>query len=194
MNVEQAQTKSQQAITDLENEIQEKKKQLAALRSTVERETLQDYELQTWDGKSVKLSQLFGDKKELLLISNMGKSCRYCTLWADGINGFTDHLSNRAAFALVSPDDIPTQKEFATPRGWRFPMFSDKDSPFRFDLGFRTDKGVMPGAMVFTKEKDGSIQLFSKTFFGPGDNYCSMWDFMDLMPEGHSTWQPQYNY
>ena len=36
----------------------------------------------------VRLSELFGEHDDLVIIHNMGASCRYCTLWADGFSGY----------------------------------------------------------------------------------------------------------
>jgi predicted dithiol-disulfide oxidoreductase (DUF899 family) len=62
---------------------------------------------------SVQLSDLFGEHEDLIVIHNMGVSCPYCTLWADGFNGLIRHLEDRAAFVMVSPDPPDIQKEFA---------------------------------------------------------------------------------
>ena len=184
----------QKDVQKLEEELKQKKKELAELRRQGKPIPVEDYEFINWQGQPVKLSDLFGDHKELLVVSNMGKSCRYCTLWADGYNGLTSHLQDRSAFVVVSPDTVDVQKEFASSRGWKFPMVSDAESNFRYDLGFRDEKYVQPGALVFTKDDEGNIYLFSATYFGPGDNYCVVWDFMDLMPEGSKDWEPKYKY
>ena len=42
-------------------------------------------------------------KRDLIVIHNMGASCPYCTLWADGFNGIYDHLADRAAFVALQP-------------------------------------------------------------------------------------------
>ena len=96
-------------VEEFEKRIHEEKKKLAQMRQQLPPESVNDYEFTAHDGSKVKLSELFGDRSELLLIHNMGKGCRYCTLWADGFNGVRQHLSNRAAFVLVSPDDYETQ-------------------------------------------------------------------------------------
>ena len=54
----------------------------------------------------------------------MGQACRYCTLWADGFNGFVPHLESTMAVALVSKDSPQRQREFANSRGWRFRLAS----------------------------------------------------------------------
>lgn len=180
-------------IEALEQDIQEKKKELATLRDQLQPEEVKDYTFLNWDRQEVKLSDLFGDKDELILVWNMGKSCPYCTLWADGYNGLTGHLSNRAAFAVVSPDAPEVQKEFATSRGWKFDLLSRSENTFGKDFDMEDDKGHhMPGVSIFLK-KEGKLYHHSKTFFGPGDNFCVMWDFIDLLPS-QVRWAPKYTY
>jgi len=36
--------------------------------------------------------------------------------------------------------------------------------------------------------------LIAATAFSPGDDFCSLWHFFDLLPEGTGDWQPQYRY
>ena len=40
----------------------------------------------------------------LLMIHNMGEACRYCTLWADGFNGFLPHLEDALSAAFPRED------------------------------------------------------------------------------------------
>lgn len=130
-----AQNGIDQKVLALEKEIADKKTQLRALRATLPAQEVQDYVFQGWNG-DVKLSELFGDKDELILVSNMGKSCRYCTLWADNYNGIVKPLNDRAAFAVVSPDSVDVQKEFANARGWNFLMVSHQNNTWAKDFGF----------------------------------------------------------
>ena len=51
----------------------------------------------------------------------------------------------------------------------------------------------MPGVLSFTKD-NGKTYFHSRTFFGPGENYCTMWGFVDLLPKGVNDWQPKYDY
>lgn len=181
-------------IVALEQEIKKKKKQLAELRKAATSEQVKDYIFSTLTGTK-KLSDLFGDKEELILVYNMGKSCPYCTLWADGYNGLTEHLQNRAAFVVVSPDTPKVQDEFAKSRSWKFPLLSHENTSFAADMNMLTEKGGQkPGISVFTKTSKGEINHFSNTEFGPGDNFCVMWDFIDMLPEGINGWGPKYNY
>lgn len=175
----------EERMAGLRKEMQETLSQAAACE-------VKDYVFATPDGK-VKLSDLFGGKKDLFVIHNMGKGCSYCTLWADGFNGVYDHLADRASFVLSSPDSPDVQKAFAESRGWRFPMVSTKGSSFAADLGFASGDGVMPGTSVFQME-GGKIRRVSMAVFGPGDDYCSVWHLMALLPQGPAGWEPKYQY
>jgi len=167
------------------------------MRSTKKRlkQAVKDYLLLNHQGKKIKFSSLFGKKEDLILIHNMGKACRYCTLWADGFTGFVPHLENRAAFAVVSPDPPAVQKKFHQSRSWNFKMFSTKGSSFARDMGFETKEGrPQPGVSVFYKNKSGKITRVAQDSFGPGDPYCSIWHVFDLLPGGLKGWEPQYKY
>jgi len=46
---------------------------------------------------------------------------------------------------------------------------------------------------VFRK-RGQKIRRVSDTGFHPGDDFCPIWHFFDLLPEGADGWQPQYKY
>src|SRR3954452_17194692 len=131
---------TEKEVEKLEEEIKEAKKKLAALRKRGPAEKVQDYSFKDSLGKTVRLSDLFGDKKELIVVHNMGTGCPYCTLWADGFNGLLSHLESRAAFVVSSPDDPVTQRRFANDRGWKFRMVSTQGTTFRKDMGYQGTK------------------------------------------------------
>lgn len=171
------------------------------LQKTVEPQPVQDYVFQGWTGP-VKLSELFGDKRDLFVIHNMGTTCRYCTMWADGFNGVYDHLADRAAFVLATPNTPDVQKQFARSRGWRFPMVSHAGSSFAKDMGYRLEQGEetgedasrwVPGVSAFQKRNGGVVRV-SDTDLGPSDDFCSVWHFLDMLPEGPDGWQPKFRY
>jgi len=83
------------------NVIAEIRGRMREAQASVEPEPVRDYEFTTPDGP-VRLSQLFGDKRDLFVIHNMGRSCPACTLWADGFNGSYPHIADRA-FACRHP-------------------------------------------------------------------------------------------
>ena len=170
----------------------EMRREIRALQETIEPEEVSDYAFQTGSGKTT-LSALFGDKNTLFVVHNMGKSCAYCTQWADGLNGVLSHLKDRAAFVISSPDLPDKQKAFAASRGWEFEMVSHNGSTFAQDMGYRTDDGFMPGVSVF--RKDGArILRVSDTQFGPGDDFNAVWNLFDMIPEGPDGWQPKFAY
>lgn len=155
---------------------------------------VKDFTLSTIKGKKVKLSDLFGDKDELIVIQNMGESCPYCTLWADGFSGVAKHLENRAGFALVSPDAPEKLKKFAKSRKWKYDCYSSFGSDFKKALGFETKDGnPHPGVSTFYREK-GKIYNIANDTFGPGDLYCSVWPILDLLKKGVNGWVPKYKY
>ena len=181
-------------IKKIETQIMKMKAQLSKLRDKATPELVQDYELQNESGKKIKLSSLFGKKKELILIHNMGSSCPYCTLWADGFNGFLKHLENRAAFVVESPDSPKTQAAFKKNRGWNFQMVSSEKSKFRFDLGYaEKPDSFCPGVSTFVM-KNGKIFRHADSVFGPGDNYCAIWDLFDLLPGKATDWEAKFKY
>jgi predicted dithiol-disulfide oxidoreductase (DUF899 family) len=176
--------KLEQKIIKLEKEIAGTRSKIHKLLAKSARMDVQDYVLKDRDNNDVKLSEMFGDKRDLILVHNMGKSCSYCTLWADGFSGVTYFMEKKAAFVVVSPDAPEVQKAFAGERGWKFKMYSGKDSTFIKDMGYVMDDGsYWPGASIFHKNDDGSISRVTKTYFGPGDDYCSVWHFFDLLPQ-----------
>ena len=183
---------SMQRLSQYRTQMSELRQKMRELQRSVEPEEVSDYEFSVPGGK-VKLSQLFGDKDHLFVIHNMGAGCPYCTLWADGFNGVLSHLENRAAFVIASPDSPETQEKFKASRGWRFRMVSHQGTNFAADMGYRSEKGLLPGVSVFTK-RGGKILRVSDTDFGPGDDFCAVWNFFDLMPSGPGDWQPRFNY
>jgi len=187
----------QQDIEALQKEIREKQKELINLRNQVPLEAVQDYYFKNKNGESINLDSLFQGGNELLVIHNMGESCRYCTMWADGLRGYSEIISDRMPWVLTSPDSHEDLKEFAESRNWNFNYLSFKGSSFAKDLGFETEKdgktSYMPGVSALIK-KDGKIYRASKDYFGPGDLYNPAWHFYDLFPKGANNWQPKYSY
>jgi len=143
-------------LADYRRQIRELRQKMHDVQAAVEPEPVKDYTFQRAGGGSVRLSELFGDKADLFVIHNMGQSCPYCTLWADGFNGAYAHLSNRAAFVVSSPDTPEKQQKFAESRHWTFSMVSHEGTTFAEDMGYRRDGGWMPGVSVFRPRTEGS--------------------------------------
>lgn len=177
----------------LDGEVRAAKKRLDEAWRRSARMDVKDYTLASRDGP-VRLSELFGSKADLVVVHNMGRSCPYCTLWADGLNGLAEHLANRAGFVVCSPDDVAVQREFAASRGWRFRMVSAKGTTFTADMGYEHNGSPWPGYSVFRKSPDGLITRTGAGMFGPGDDYCAIWPMMEQMEGGVAGWQPKHQY
>ncbi|MEZ5007474.1 MAG: DUF899 family protein [Chitinophagales bacterium] len=184
-------------IAQLQKELREKQQQLTEARKRLPLEEIKDYELQNKEGEKVMLSALFGESDELLLIHNMGKECTYCTMWADGFRGFTEIITDRMPWVLVSPNEASVLKSFSENRGWNFNVMSFNNSDLGKDLGFEKlhngKRSFMPGVSALIK-KEGKMFRAAYDFFGPGDNYNPAWHFFDLFPNGANGWTPKYIY
>ncbi len=178
-------------IQSLEMEIMTKKKQLAQLRKEQTMKTVTNYSFLTNNRHTITLKELFKDKNELVVIHNMGRNCRYCSMWADGFNGIYHHLLSRCEFVLSSPDDPIIQEDFAASKGWSFPIVSSKENSFSEDLGFKNEKGSLPGVSTFTKDEEGNVLHYSSAYFGPGDEYCVVYSLLDLLPTTSDDFVPQ---
>ncbi len=174
-------------------EIAELRHKMRQAQADVEPEPVQDYDFAIPTG-TVRLSQLFGERRDLFVIHNMGRGCPHCTLWADGFTGIYPHIVDRAAFVVASPDPPHVQQSFAAARGWRFPMVSHRGTSFATDMGYRsTTGGWLPGVSVFQRKGD-TIARVADTGFEPGDDFCTLWHLFDLLPEGRAGWQAKFDY
>ncbi|MHC4409091.1 MAG: DUF899 family protein [Planctomycetota bacterium] len=173
--------------------IKELRERIVELREQRPAEVVDDAEFATLDGP-VRLSELFGGKKDLMVVHNMGKSCPMCTLWADGFNGILAHLEDRAAFVVSSPNSPSEQREFAESRGWKFKMVSVAENDFAEQMGYRDEQGnFWPGVSVF-QMKDGKPNRVGTAGFGPLDEFSPMFNLMTLFPEGQNDWWPKFTY
>ena len=179
-------------IKKVEMQIYELNQKLEKLRKDNPPAEVKNYMFRDQSG-DVSLLELFGDKDILFAIHNMGQGCRYCTLWADGFNGFVPHLEDRAAVVLLSKDEPELQRRFANSRGWRFRTASHVETNYMAEQSVGEKGENMPGMVCYVRE--GS-KVFRKnsTIFGPGDVFCAQWPILSLAGIGTEDWTPQYNY
>ena len=181
----------------IENFFEARKQLVAALRSTPITIDPSAYHLSE-GGSTASFVDLFGDRNDLIVIHNMGKSCVYCTLWADGLNGMLPHIESGTSIVLMNSDQPEVQREFAESRGWNFRIIRDDDGVFTKTMGFatETEKGIslMPGFSTFHRHEDGTITRVAYDFFGPGDTYMPIFPMFELLHDGGAQWQPQYSY
>jgi predicted dithiol-disulfide oxidoreductase (DUF899 family) len=90
-------------------------------------------------GKSVKFSELFGDKNSLLLYSwmfgpNWDKPCPSCTSLMDGFDRTWYSVAQDAAFAAVAKAPAERINTWAKERGWsQIPLVSGSQSSYQAD-------------------------------------------------------------
>lgn len=173
-----------------ENLLNAKAEMRTVMKEAYGPEVKEDYEFLTEQGQ-VKLSELFGEHADLLVIHNMGRSCNYCTLWADGLASLEPMITERCALALSSPDAPDTQAEVKAKRGWPYQMVSVKGNRFAHDMGYVSDHGYMPGVSAFHKNDAGEITRTGSSFFGPGDDFCAVWPLFELLEGGANGWEPK---
>jgi len=179
-------------IIELESQIGELTAKLNQLRCQNQATEIKNYELETQNG-TTSLLDLFGTQDKLLVIHNMGQACRYCTLWADGLNGFVPHLESTMALVLVSKDVPDVQRKIANSRGWRFKLASHGGGDYIIEQTVMEGSRNAPGAVVYERKGDA---IYRRNFcvFGPGDLYCPMWFLLGMAGLGMDEWTPQYNY
>jgi len=91
------------------------------------------------------------------LVLNLGQKSPCSTFLADGLNGLTPHLENRASFVVIALDDLLEMHDFAKSRNWQFRIYSDRKPDFRKDMSFVTKDGaLLQGVLVFFKK--GSME------------------------------------
>ena len=184
----------------MNNEIKKLEKQIDAL--TVKLAKLRkkstggmkvpNYSFRTTTG-TTDLASLFCGKNILFAIHNMGQGCRYCTLWADGLNGFLPHLEDKFSVVLLSKDPPEVQQRFAHARGWRFRMASHGGGDYISEQTVMRGQDNTPGLVCYVRD-NGSILRKNSVVFGPGDMFCSIWHVLSLAGVGAEDWTPQYAY
>lgn len=186
------------ALLKEERELVRKTKALAAKRRKLPLggELKEDYVFQWANdgkvGKRVKFSELFGDKRSLLLYSFMyGPSwdnpCPSCTSLVDGFDRSWYQVSRDAAFAAIAKAPAGKINAWARKRGWsQIDLLSGFASTYQADYRCQeSDEMQWPMMHVFTKRK-GKIFHFWGTELSSNhvDTVWPYWNLMDFTPEG----------
>jgi predicted dithiol-disulfide oxidoreductase (DUF899 family) len=162
----------------------------------------------TGEEGSVKLSELFGEKKTLVLYNfmfspKMAAPCPMCSSFIDGLTGNARHLQERVALAIVARSPLSRLREFAATRGWgSLRLFSSADCTFNRDyFGEDAEGRQNPMLHVFVK-RDGKVlhawtselQMVPEE---PGQNQrhldtmWPLWNVLDCTPEGRGDGYPK---
>jgi predicted dithiol-disulfide oxidoreductase (DUF899 family) len=164
--------------------------------------------------RAVRLSELFGDKKTLVLYSYMygpamSAPCPMCTSFLDALDGQAHHLGRSVALAVAARSPIQRVRELAHGRGWtRLRLLSSAGSTYHPDYHGEDASGAqMPMMNVFTRVGSrvhhfwGSEMLYASDRAKDGidarhiDMLWPLWNVLDLTPEGRgTTWYPALRY
>ena len=126
---------------------------------------VEDY---TFTGTSgpVTLMDLFGDHDTLILYGYMFGAgaqapCPMCSAFMDSVNGQLEHITQRAAFAVVARNDIEPLEKLFVARGWQdIPFVSAAGTTFPTDYQTEMPDGSqVPMCNVFVR-RDGEVRHF----------------------------------
>jgi predicted dithiol-disulfide oxidoreductase (DUF899 family) len=180
-----------------------------------------DYAFDEWDAgtnkaRRVRLSELFADGKDTLVLYNfmfvpgakglpLEEGCPSCTSILDAVDGAASHLVQQINFAVVAKAPIEQFRAHAKSRGWSHArLLSSANNTYNRDYNAETADGQLPIASVF-RRRDGAIHhtWSSELFFVPGDPgqdmrhvdfMWPMWSVLDLTPGGRGDWHPELDY
>ena len=160
--------------------------------------------------RAVKLSELFTSPSRALVIYQLmyGKAqtspCPMCTMWIDGFNSVSEHITRNVDFVVAAAADPAALRAHARSRGWdRLRLLSCGESTFKYDLGSEEDDGSQESAIsVFTLGADGSPRHFYTTYPAMSekinqrgiDLLSPVWSVLDLTPDGRGDWYPSLDY
>lgn len=162
--------------------------------------------------RSVRLSELFGDRDTLLVYSfmygpAMAKACPMCTSLLDGLNGQAAHIRQRAAFAVVAKSPIKRLRGYARERAWdELRLLSSAKNSYNRDYFGESADGSQETMMNVFVRRDGKVLHFygSELRFEPADAgqnprhvdmLWPLWNTLDLTPEGRgSDFYPKLSY
>ena len=187
------------SLLEEEQDLVKRVKALAAARRALPPggELKEDYVFQ-WAvdgrvGQPVRFSELFGDKRTLLLYSfmfgpNWDNPCTSCTSLMDGFDRTWYQVSRDAAFVAIAKAPATRIHAWAMQRGWsQIPLVSGFESPYQADYKCQGDSDDMqwPVMHVF-KKQNGKILHFwgTESMSNHLDTEWVYWNLMDFTPEG----------
>lgn len=123
----------EKALTRQGDELTRRRQQLPWVR--VEK----DYRFDTEQGEE-SLADLFRGRSQLIVYHLMfgpdyTGACPSCSMIADGLNGFWEHLASHVMLSAVSRAPLKKLLAYRKRMGWTFPWASSFGSDFDFDYG-----------------------------------------------------------
>jgi len=173
----------------------------------------EDYVFQDVNGP-VKLSELFADGKDTLLIYNfmfgpqMPAACPACTSILDGVDGSAQHVVQKTNLAIVAKSPIDRILAYARERGWRhLHLLSSHANTYNRDYhGENTENGDQwPMMNAFVRRRGRIYHTWaSEMFLAPADKgqdrrhvdlIWPVWQLLDMTVEGRpAKWWPKLRY
>jgi predicted dithiol-disulfide oxidoreductase (DUF899 family) len=172
----------------------------------------------TDDTRTVRLSELFEDGKDILFLYSfmfiageaglpLEAPCPDCTSIIDALDGQAPHITQLINLAVSAKAPIQQFREHAHSRGWRnIRLLSSANTTYNHDYHTEAPGGNQrPIATVFAR-RDGGIHHFwsSELAFAPADPgqhprhvdfMWPLWNVLDHTPEGRSNdWTTRLQY
>jgi predicted dithiol-disulfide oxidoreductase (DUF899 family) len=171
-------------IAQLRQQVDELEAEIAALESALPRRHVADYELARPSGKTVLLSELFGERSFLVLVHNMGRECYFCRVYADELEAGYRLIEPRAALVYVGPDSPEELAEIVADRQYRAHVVCDAGTTLAADLGFSTEEHQRtPGVSILERTRDGDIVVLRQFNTFAGDEILDAIELSMLIPE-----------
>jgi len=154
---------------------------------------------------SVRMSELFIDGKNDLLVFHMmfgpdwKEPCIACSCWVENINGLAPWINTKCNIVVIAKAPYQQLQEVAKMRDWKFPLLSSFNSDFNSDLkvensvGYAHKKEVpmeqSPAASSFHKEGVNIYHTYTTKHRGL-ENLNTIWAWFDMLPGGRGDWFP----
>jgi predicted dithiol-disulfide oxidoreductase (DUF899 family) len=158
-------------------------------------------------------SFMYGPEREL--------PCAGCSHFLDGLDGMVQHITHRIDLAVVVKSPLPCLLALAHSRGWRaLPLLSTHGN--RYDRDYFGDSSCLPDAVLkqqkFKAGEEWDMPMLNvfhrrgkviRHFWGSellyvppelgqeyrhNDALDSLWNMLDLTPEGRGDFHPQLSY
>lgn len=203
-----------------ENALREQIERVAALRRQLPAggEIKEDYEFEEIDlangsTRPIRLSELFGDKSDLLVYSYMygpdwEDPCPSCTSVIDGIEAVSRHVRQQAELVVIGKATPVQLNDIAKERGWSdLRLLSCEKNDYARDYNAQpgeTSESLMPLMNVFQKDGDKIHHFWaSELLWTPMegghprhvDIAWPLWGLLDMTRSGrHPDMGPQLRY
>ena len=175
----------------------------------------EDYEFEMLDKNNdivkIRLSELFGDKKSLIIYSFMygpesKNPCTMCTSIIGALNGNATDIEQSAGIVVVAKSDIGRITEFAEKRNWHsVKLASSLSNTYNIDYYGEDEHGNQwPICNVFVKRNNEIYHSYATELLhvkpeeGMNARHVDfMWplyNYLDITPEGRGDWYPKLTY